>query len=176
MHTRALYPARHLKDTALQTIRPITEAEYAAWVAQAVPAYAADKVASGAWTQALALEMSRKEYESLLPQGKDTVDNHLYAILDDAGELVGTLWFAAQDRGDSRIAYVYDVEVLPEHRRQGHARRAFEALEGEASRLGLAGIALHVFGHNHAAQALYAALGYEPTNINLYKPIGGTGA
>jgi len=159
----------------LQTIRPITETEYAAWVAEAVPAYAADKVASGAWAEELALAMSQKEYEALLPQGKDTADHYLYSILDRAGEPVGTIWFAAQDRGDSRIAYVYDVAVLPEHRRQGHARRAFEALEGEASRLGLAGIALHVFGHNHAAQALYAALGYEPTNINLYKRIGGTG-
>jgi ribosomal protein S18 acetylase RimI-like enzyme len=160
----------------LQTIRPITETEYAAWVAEAVPAYAADKVASGAWTEELALAMSQKEYEALLPQGKDTADHYLYSILDRAGEPVGTIWFAAQDRGDSRIAYVYDVEVLPAHRRQGHARRAFEALEGEASRLGLEGIALHVFGHNHAAQELYAALGYEPTNINLYKRIGGTGA
>jgi ribosomal protein S18 acetylase RimI-like enzyme len=165
----------HPKDTALQTIRPITETEYAAWVAEAVPAYAADKVASGAWVEQLALEMSRKEFESLLPQGRDTADNYLYSILDGAGKPVGTLWFAAQDRGDSRIAYVYDVEVLPGHRRQGHARRAFEALEGEVSRLGLAGIALHVFGHNHAAQALYAALGYEPTNINLYKRIAGRG-
>jgi ribosomal protein S18 acetylase RimI-like enzyme len=159
----------------LQTIRPITAAEYAAWVAEAVPAYAADKVASGAWAAGLALELSRKEFESLLPQGKDTADNYLYSILDSAGKPVGTIWFAAQDRGNSRIAYVYDVEVLPEHRRQGHARRAFEALEREASGLGLAGIALHVFGHNHAAQALYAGLGYEPTNINLYKPIGGVG-
>ena len=173
--TCSLHRVVDLKGTALQTIRPITETEYTAWVAEVVPAYAADKVASGAWAQELALQMSRKEFESLLPLGKDTADNYLYSILDHAGQPVGTIWFAAQDRGNSRIAYVYDVEVLPEHRRQGHARRAFEALEGEASRLGLAGIALHVFGHNLAAQALYAALGYEPTNINLYKRLGGTG-
>jgi predicted GNAT family acetyltransferase len=34
--------------------------------------------------------------------------------------------------------------------------------------------ALHVFGHNTTAQALYAKLGYSPTNINLFKALGTT--
>jgi RimJ/RimL family protein N-acetyltransferase len=37
--------------------------------------------------------------------------------------------------------------------------------------LGLSGIALHVFGHNHGAQALYAKLGFVATNINLFKSL-----
>jgi ribosomal protein S18 acetylase RimI-like enzyme len=37
--------------------------------------------------------------------------------------------------------------------------------------MGLAGIALHVFGHNQSARALYEKLGYAPTNLNLYKPL-----
>ena len=31
---------------------------------------------------------------------------------------------------------------------------------------------IHVVGHNTGAQALYAKLGYQPTNISLFKPIG----
>ncbi|MFO1298108.1 MAG: hypothetical protein U1F25_17690 [Rubrivivax sp.] len=36
---------------------------------------------------------------------------------------------------------------------------------------GLSGIALHVFGHNHEAQALYRKLGYVATNIHMFKAV-----
>ena len=88
------------------------------------------------------------------------------------GVVLGVLWFAVQTKFNARIAYVFDIEVWPAHQRQGHGTRAFEALEGEVQRLGLAGIALHVFGHNSGAQALYAKLGFQPTNISLYKAVG----
>jgi ribosomal protein S18 acetylase RimI-like enzyme len=154
------------------TLRPITEAEYAAWLDESVPAYAADKVASGAWPAVAAVDRSRREFHALLPEGRQTPDHYVYAIVDAAGVPVGTLWFATEDRGGARIAYVYDVKVAPAHRRHGHARRAFALLEDEVRGAGLAGIGLHVFGHNTAAQALYAALGYRPTSISLFKPLG----
>lgn len=157
-------------------IRPVSDAEYEAWLEAAVPAYASDKVASGAWPQDTALEQSRNEHQELLPKGKDTPDNYLYAIVDSSSKQVGFLWFAAKLRAKGRIAHVYSVEVWREHQRQGHAYRAFKDLEAEVARLGLAGIALHVFGHNKVAQALYKKLGYEPTNINLFKPVRNAGA
>ena len=52
-----------------------------------------------------------------------------------------------------------------------HAARAFLALEEEVRRRGLSGIALHVFGHNDGARALYDKLGFRPTNISMFKPI-----
>ena len=82
------------------------------------------------------------------------------------------LWFAVKSQFESRIAYVFDVEIHPERRREGHAYRAFLALEAEVRNLGMSGIALHVFGHNTGAQALYAKLGFRPTNISLFKPVG----
>ena len=36
----------------MSVLRPITEAEYTAWLAAVIPEYAADKVASGQWAQA----------------------------------------------------------------------------------------------------------------------------
>ncbi|MBK9608808.1 MAG: GNAT family N-acetyltransferase [Betaproteobacteria bacterium] len=98
-------------------------------------------------------------------------DNHFFTILDARSAPVGMLWFAVQTRFNARIAYVYDVGVRPERQREGHALRAFAALEDEVRKLGLAGIALHVFGHNTGARALYARLGYQPTNISLYKQL-----
>jgi RimJ/RimL family protein N-acetyltransferase len=47
--------------------------------------------------------------------------------------------------------------------------QAMTKLEGEAKRLGLDRIGLHVFGHNSAARPLYEKLGYVPTNINMVK-------
>lgn len=153
------------------TLRPQTDAEYDVWLAAIIPTYAADKVASGVWSADDAVEKSRQEYATLLPQGRQTPGHHHYAIIGADGQPVGSLWIAEAQRPGKRVAYVYDVTIAPDHRRQGHALRAFQALEGEVARLGLAGIALHVFGHNTAAQALYAKLGFQPTNINLYKAV-----
>ncbi len=155
----------------MSVLRPITDAEFDAWRAATIPAYANDKVKSGQWSAESALELSRKAVEELLPQGPATPDNYLFTILDLADNPVGTLWFAAQDRGGTRVAYVYDVVVAPAHRRQGHAARAFDALEMEVARLGLDGIALHLFGHNSSAHALYVKLGYVATNISMFKPV-----
>jgi ribosomal protein S18 acetylase RimI-like enzyme len=157
-------------------LRPITDAEFAAWLEIVIPAYAEDKVASGQWSSESAPDLSRKEYAELLPLGKDTENNHIYTVLSMDGDPVGTLWFVAKDMANRRIAYVYDIHVSPSHRRRGHAFRAFKALEEEAARLKLAGIALHVFGHNHAAQALYLKLGYVTTNLNMFKTVAGSGA
>ena len=122
--------------------------------------------------------MTETEYAAwaeLLPQGRQTPDNHLFTITDSDAVAVGVLWFAVKTRSDARVAYVYDVNVLPNRQREGHAFRAFVALEDEVRKLGLSGIALHVFGHNKGAQALYAKLGFQPTNINLFKPVDSAG-
>jgi len=64
------------------------------------------------------------------------------------------------------------VMIDPAQQRKGHGTRAFLALEDKVRSLGLSGIALHVFGHNPDAHALYVRLGFQPTNISMYKPIG----
>lgn len=155
----------------MTVLRPMVQAEYDAWLEESIPAYAADKVASGQWSQEASLELSRKENNELLPQGLATPDNHFYTIVDSNSNAVGMLWFAVKTKFNSPIAFVFDVSVSPERRREGHAYRAFVALEAETRRLGLSGIALHVFGYNTGAQALYAKLGFQPTNISLFKAV-----
>ena len=159
----------------MSVLRSMLQPEYDAWVAETIPAYAADKVASGQWPQSTALDKSKKENAELLPQGLATPDNHFFTIVDAAGAPVGMLWFAVKMRFEARIAYVFDVGVRPERQREGHASAAFLALEDEVRKLGLAGIALHVFGHNTQAQGLYAKLGFLPTSISLFKPVGAAG-
>jgi ribosomal protein S18 acetylase RimI-like enzyme len=153
-------------------LRRMTAPEFDAWLARAVPEYAADKVASGQWRAEEAEERSRLEHAQLLPSGPLSPGHHFFTLVDDAsGDELGMLWFAVRDRSGVPVAYVFKIEVALQRRRQGHAARALIALEREVAALGLHGVALHVFGHNAAARALYAKLGYEPTNINLFKAV-----
>jgi ribosomal protein S18 acetylase RimI-like enzyme len=160
----------------MSVLRPMTLPEYTAWRKATIPAYAADKVAAGQWTEEAALELAKSEYDELLPRGLETPDNYLFTLVDSRSGPVGVLWFAVKTKFNARVAYVFDVTVWPERQREGHAFRAFAALDDEVRKLGLSGIALHVFGHNTGAQALYAKLGFRPTNISLFKPVGPAGA
>jgi ribosomal protein S18 acetylase RimI-like enzyme len=153
------------------------EEVFAAFVETSVTGYANDNVAAGRWTVDEALDLSRAEFARLLPQGLATPNNHLYEIRDDTGDrTVGFLWFATLFRGNTKAAYVYQLEVHPEFRRRGHARAAFEAMEAIVVTMGLATIGLHVFGHAPGAQALYSSLGYQVTGISMQKrlPVTGT--
>lgn len=160
----------------MTVLRPMKEPEYEEWREKTIPAYAADKVASGQWSTDESVARSAQEHGELLPLGLATPDNHLFTIQDSRGKPVGMLWFAEKPQFDGRIAFVFNIEIDPEHQRRGHALRALMALEAEARRMNLTGIALHVFGHNQGARALYAKLGFEPLNISLFKPLGTTEA
>ena len=150
---------------------------FAPYLQASATGYAEDNVACGRWSPQDALARSLAEFESLLPQGLDTPDNHLFEILAEAeGPVVGVIWFAVEIKHGLRSAFVYDVGIHPQFRRQGHAKRAFEALEPVVAGLGLSSIGLHVFGHNPGAQALYAKLGYGVTGINMLKNLAGNPA
>jgi ribosomal protein S18 acetylase RimI-like enzyme len=147
------------------------------YMLSSVAAYAEENVASGRWPREGALERSRADFEVLLPQGLATPNHFVFEIMArnvgaDSCTPVGVLWFAVEERHGVRSAFVYDVEIKTEFRRQGHARRAFQALELLVRELGLASIGLHVFAHNPGAQALYESLGYRVNSLNMTKHLG----
>jgi ribosomal protein S18 acetylase RimI-like enzyme len=148
---------------------PMIAAEFEAFIAEATSGYAADQVRAAQWTADEALALSRQSFDALLPQGLATPGNWLYSLVDDDQSVVGVLWVAEQLRAGRPIAYVYNLRISPAHQRHGHASRALLALEAQLPAMGLSGIALHVFGHNAPATALYAKLGFEPTSIHLFK-------
>ena len=157
----------------MTSLTPMRAETYADYLDAAVSGYAEDNIASGRWPREGALERSRTEFLALLPQGLATADNYLYEIRsEDDARLVGYLWFAVEERHGIRGAFVYDVEIKAAHRRRGHAKRAFLALEALVAALGLDSIGLHVFGHNAGAQALYTQLGYDVTGVNMLKRLG----
>jgi ribosomal protein S18 acetylase RimI-like enzyme len=145
-------------------------ASFATYREMAAKGYAEDNVASGRWPEAGSLQRSYEDFDESLPLGLGTPDNYLYEIMDEATRtIVGVIWFAVVVKNGIKSAFVYDVEVTAEHRRQGYARAAFAALEPLVTNLGLSSIGLHVFGHNPGAQALYDSLGYGVTGVNMLK-------
>lgn len=153
---------------------PMSPAVYAEVMTSSIADYARDNVVAGRWPAAGALERSHSEILALLPQGLATPDHHLFEVCASTDSPpLGHLWLALETRQGRRTAFVFDVHIRPEHRRLGHARRAFLALEALARELGAVSIGLHVFGFNSAAQALYHSLGYTVSGINMHKPLDG---
>ena len=156
----------------MNALAPMNEAQFGRYLQTMIPDYAQDKVRSGQWAPTEALELAGQSMQESLPQGLATPDHYLYVMEHGPQrDAVGMIWIAAQQRGDRKVAYVFDVMVDAPHRRRGHATWAFAAMEKKALELGLSGVALHVFGHNPQAHALYVKLGYVTTNINMFKAL-----
>lgn len=157
-------------------LQPMTEGYFADYYRTGLTAYARQGVACGQWTDSEALALSTREYEVLLPDGLASADSYLFEIREHpTGETLGALWVRAQLRGSEAIAFVYDIVIHEAHRQRGLATQALRAVEGFAVSKSLTAVALHVFGTNHQAIALYSKLGYEVTNLCLYKSLGGKG-
>jgi ribosomal protein S18 acetylase RimI-like enzyme len=154
----------------MTTLLPMRPERYGPYLEAAIVGYAQDNVSAGRWPEVGALERSREDFASLLPQGLATPHNFLYEILvDEGGRVVGCLWVHIERKHGAVSAYLYDLEIEPAFRRQGHAVRALQALEAIAVAAGAGGIGLNVFADNTGAQALYRKLGYVPTNFNMHK-------
>lgn len=156
----------------MTVLSPMSDTFFLQFLETMAEDYAKENVKSGRWPQKNSLERSRDEIAKLLPQGVATPDNYLFEIKTESdGQTAGYIWFAVNERQGDRSAFIYEVSVFPEFRRQGHARAAFLQLEAKVRELGLNSIGLNVFYHNSAAQALYAGLGYAPTNLTMVKAL-----
>ena len=153
-------------------LNPMTEEELVPYLEFLMVDYANEKVKAGNWPADQAMELSKAEFARLLPDGVHSSDQYLFSIFDEAkGQNVGAIWFAARGEGGKKSAWIYDVLVYEEFRRQGYATQAMLALEDEVKKLDLMTIGLHVFGHNPSAYALYQKIGYETTNIVMAKKL-----
>jgi RimJ/RimL family protein N-acetyltransferase len=151
---------------------PMTQAEFEAYLESAVQDYAQEHVRAGNWSAKKAQHLAEESFRTLLPDGPATPNQYLLTIEDEElGEKVGVLWFAAEQREFGPWAFVYDIRIYEDHRRQGYGTFALEALEVKARELGLPKVTLHVFGHNDAAREMYAKLGYQEVDLILSKQI-----
>jgi len=151
-------------------LEPMSETDYLVFLAKITPEYAAEKVKAGNWKESEALELSRKEFEHLLPQGIHTPGHFLGKLIHDDGEPVGILWYElSEKRLDT--AFIFDFEIYAPFRRRGYGAQALAALEAHARPRGVKRLELHVFGYNTPARELYKKAGYCETNVNMAKDI-----
>ena len=145
-------------------------AAFADYLEIATPSYAQTNVDSGRWEEASALERSRQAHNTLLPQGADTENHHLFNIRPDGSdENVGHLWVHIDDQPASQTAFIYDIEIYQSFRRKGYARSALRNIEEFVTGLGATSLGLHVFNYNHSARALYESMGFEIVSHNMKK-------
>jgi ribosomal protein S18 acetylase RimI-like enzyme len=153
-------------------LRPMTEVEFEAYRRRAISGYAEAHVSAGSWSAEEAEERAAEEFRQLLPAGVATDEMLLYMAEAGGGEVVGLVWLCLKTpRGGDEFAWIYDIEVVEEHRGKGYGRALLAAAEAELRRRGVRAVALNVFGPNVVAQRLYATSGYELMSQQLRKEL-----
>lgn len=66
---------------------------------------------------------------------------------------------------------MYDIDVDPGHRRQGHGRTLMLLAEHAALDSGARTLGLHVHEGNTPARRLYESLGYRDVSVNAIKAL-----
>ncbi|TGD76245.1 GNAT family N-acetyltransferase [Mangrovimicrobium sediminis] len=149
------------------------EQDFEQFLVASATGYAEDNIRSGRWPRENAHDRAMSELKESLPQGIATPDNHFFSILAcPDGAIVGHIWCAVRDNVGQRSAFIYDVEIKPEFRRQGYASDAFVAIQERLATMDVQSLGLHVFAFNEGAITLYKKLGFEVTGFNMQKELG----
>ena len=117
------------------TLRPMTEAEYAAYLPGATEAYALEVARNNLVSEEEGLARSQRSFETELPDGIHTPDQRLLIAEDAEGERIGYLWLARKAETDT--VFIYDIEVVEARRGEGFGRRLMELVEVEGRAMGL---------------------------------------
>ena len=151
----------------------MTEAEFAAYMAKAIPEYAKAHLDAGDCDESDAMTLAKADYDDLLPEGLATKGQHLYTIrADGEADPVGMAWFASRERRGKNSAYIYDLQVRPELRGKGYGKATLVALDEMLLSMGIRRVSLNVLGWNTRAQALYERQGFTISAIGMVKNLG----
>ena len=81
-------------------------------------------------------------------------------VAEAGGGICGFVLANAPRRGSVASAYLTTLDVHPEHRRSGLARRLVAAAERRVAQAGATFVTLHVYLGNSGAICFYEAMGY----------------
>jgi ribosomal protein S18 acetylase RimI-like enzyme len=155
------------------TLETIQQADFERFLEREVRGYAAEHVRNGNWPAEGSLERSRKEFESLLPNGILSQNQYLWSICNGT-EKIGVLWVEVKNGK----AFIYDFVIEESFRSRGFGKQALTAMEEKLKAMEVESVGLHVFGDNVGAQELYKKMGFRITGIQMKKslrePIEGT--
>ncbi|WP_440113637.1 GNAT family N-acetyltransferase [Paenibacillus sp. QZ-Y1] len=149
----------------------MNQEEYANFRVRSIKDFAEEKVQAGTWAAEEAQERAEASYDKYLPEGLNTPGNYIYNVVHEAEGNVGYIWFNITENRRGKEAFLLDIVVEEVHRGKGYGTETMEALEQKALSLGVDRIGLHVFGHNVRASSLYRKMGYEVTDLTMYKDL-----
>ena len=152
------------------TLRPMTDAEFDAWLPSVQVGYAEELITNGSMDPGAARVKADAAIAQLFPGGQPSPEQVIF-VIEANGERVGELWLAEREEQLRRVLWVYEVRVRERYRGRGFARAAMELAELEAKRRGLSHVALNVFGGNDPARGLYRSLGYSEDAVSMSKPV-----
>lgn len=149
------------------TLEPIEQEDFERFLESEIRGYAEDHVRNGNWLAEGAVERSRKEFETLLPDGIHSKDQYLYSIVDDSDNKIGVLWVQVKDQK----AFIYDFVIDEAFRGKGYGKQALIAMDEKLKSMNVKSVGLHVFGDNITAQELYKKMGFQITGIHMKKEL-----
>jgi ribosomal protein S18 acetylase RimI-like enzyme len=148
-------------------LRPIQQEDFEKFLEREIREYANDHVRNGNWPAEGALERSRKEFESLLPDGINSRHQYLWSIINESDNKIGVLWVQVKDQK----AFIYDFVIDEAFRGKGYGKLALSALDEQLKTMNVDSVGLHVFGDNIRAQELYNKMGYRIIGIHMQKKL-----
>jgi ribosomal protein S18 acetylase RimI-like enzyme len=153
------------------TLREMTVDEYQAYVEEVQAAVVRELVAAMPEEEARA--KAAGGIAQYLPDGVATPHHTLVIAEDAAGNPVGNAWVGPDPHRaeGSDAAWLYDINVYPQARRNGYGSAILTEVEVMVRRDGKARLGLNVVATNEAAIALYRKNGYVVTTMQMSKPL-----
>jgi ribosomal protein S18 acetylase RimI-like enzyme len=149
---------------------PMTQAEFERYLEHAIEDYAQAHVKAGDGDLAEMLVASKADYDSLLPEGLASKNQHLFSVFaEQVPEPVGLVWFESRERRGKKSAYIYDIQVRPELRGKGYGSATLRAVDARLREMGIGRVSLNVMGWNTRARELYEREGYTVAGIGMHK-------
>ncbi|MFS0872252.1 GNAT family N-acetyltransferase [Paenibacillus xylanilyticus] len=152
---------------------PMNDQEFESFRLRSIKDFAEEKVEAGAWAAEEAQDLAEASYDRFLPEGLNTSGAYIYNLVHPVDGNVGYIWFNITDNRRGKEAFLLDIVVEEAHRGKGYGTETMNALEQASRSLGVNRIGLHVFGHNVRASSLYRKMGYEVTDLTMYKELNG---
>jgi len=148
-------------------LEPLQQEDFDRIIEGEIRDYAAEHVRNGNWPAEGALERSRKQFETLLPDGIHSKDQCLWSIVDEQDNRIGMLWIQVKDQK----AFIYDFVIDENFRGKGFGKQALMTMDEKLKAMDVESVALHVFGDNIGAQELYKKMGFQITGIHMKKAL-----
>lgn len=149
-------------------LEKMNASEFKQYLDYTIPNYAEEHIKAGKWEAHEALSKATEAFNTLLPEGENTINHYLFTIRNKDRNDVGMIWLGKQS---DLKGFIYDINIWKGHRGKYYGEHAMREIENVGREIGLETIGLYVFGHNQIAQKLYSKVGYELTNIKMSKNI-----